>query len=208
MSQKQFAYGRVSTKDQNEDRQILDFIEYGIAERDIFIDKQSGRSFNRTNYLVLRDNILRKGDVLVVKSIDRFGRNYTAIRQEWEYITKTIGADIIVLDTPILNTTQFKDLLGNVITDIVLAVLSFGAQLEVDTKSQAQKEGIAAAHLKGVKFGRPRAMPIGWDEWFPKWNAGEITAVQCYTRMGISRSTFYRLVAALDSEAEDKEAER
>ena len=199
MGQKQFAYGRVSSKDQNEDRQILDFIEYGINERDIFIDKQSGRSFNRTNYLVLRDSILREGDVLVVKSIDRFGRNYTAIRQEWEYITKSIGADIIVLDTPILNTTQFKDLLGNVITDIVLAVLSFGAQLEVDTKSQAQKEGIAAAHLKGVKFGRPRAMPKDWDTWYSKWKAGEITAVQCYNSMGISNSTFYRLVSVEES---------
>ena len=198
MGQKQFAYGRVSSKDQNEDRQILDFIEYGVNERDIFIDKQSGRSFNRTNYLVLRDSILREGDVLVVKSIDRFGRNYTAIRQEWEYITKTIGADIIVLDTPILNTTQFKDLLGNVITDIVLAVLSFGAQLEVDTKSQAQKEGIAAAHLKGVKFGRPHATPKDWDTWYGKWKSGEITAVQCYKGMGISKSTFYRLVTDVE----------
>ena len=178
MSQKKFAYGRVSSSDQNEDRQVLEFLEYGINERDIFIDKQSGRTFNRTNYLVLRDNILREGDVLVVKSIDRFGRNYSAIRTEWEYITKTIGADIVVLDTPILDTTQFKDLLGSVITDIVLAVLSFGAQLEVDTKSQAQREGIAAAHLRGVKFGRPRKQPKDWDIWYAKWHADEITANQ------------------------------
>ena len=194
MSQKKFAYGRVSSSDQNEDRQVLEFLEYGINERDIFIDKQSGRTFNRTNYLVLRDNILREGDVLVVKSIDRFGRNYSAIRTEWEYITKTIGADIVVLDTPILDTTQFKDLLGSVITDIVLAVLSFGAQLEVDTKSQAQREGIAAAHLRGVKFGRPRKQPKDWDLCYAKWKADEITANQCCREMGISRSTFYRLV--------------
>ena len=194
MSQKKFAYGRVSSSDQNEDRQVLEFLEYGINERDIFIDKQSGRTFNRTNYLVLRDNILREGDVLVVKSIDRFGRNYSAIRTEWEYITKTIGADIVVLDTPILDTTQFKDLLGSVITDIVLAVLSFGAQLEVDTKSQAQREGIAAAHLRGVKFRRPKKLPKDWDLWYTKWNADEITANQCCREMGISRSTFYRLV--------------
>ena len=194
MSQKKFAYGRVSSSDQNEDRQVLEFLEYGINERDIFIDKQSGRTFNRTNYLVLRDNILREGDVLVVKSIDRFGRNYSAIRTEWEYITKTIGADIVVLDTPILDTTQFKDLLGSVITDIVLAVLSFGAQLEVDTKSQAQREGIAAAHLRGVKFGRPRKQPKDWDIWYAKWHADEITANQCCREMGISRSTFSRLV--------------
>lgn len=194
MPQKMFGYGRVSSTDQNEDRQVLEFLEYGINERDIFIDKQSGRTFNRTNYLVLRDSILREGDILVVKSIDRFGRNYTAIRTEWEYITKTIRADIIVLDTPILNTTQFKDLLGNVITDIVLAVLSFGAQLEVDTKSQAQREGIAAAHLRGVKFGRPKKLPQDWNIWYPKWLANEITANQCCREMGISRSTFYRLV--------------
>ena len=194
MAQKKFAYGRVSSTDQNEDRQVLEFLEYGINERDIFIDKQSGRTFNRTNYMILRDNILRDGDVLVVKSIDRFGRNYSAIRTEWEYITKTIGADIVVLDTPILDTTQFKDLLGSVITDIVLAVLSFGAQLEVDTKSQAQREGIAAAHLRGVKFGRPKKLPQNWALWYPKWQANEITANQCCREMGISRSTFYRLV--------------
>jgi len=196
MASKKFAYGRVSSKDQHEDRQVLDFMEHGIDERDIYIDKQSGRTFERTNYLILRNNILREGDVLYVKSIDRFGRNYSGIRSEWEYITKTVKADIVVLDTPILDTTQFKDLLGNIITDIVLAVLAFGAQLEVDTKAQAQAEGIAAAHLKGVKFGRPRAAPKEWDTLYPTWKRGEITAADCFRRMGISRTTFYRLVKA------------
>lgn len=194
MASKKFGYARVSTSDQNEDRQVIDFINYGINERDIFIDKQSGRSFDRANYLALRNNILREGDVLVVKSIDRFGRNYSAIRAEWEHITKVVGADIEVLDTPMLNTTQFKDLLGTVITDIVLAVLSFGAQLEVDTKSKAQAEGIAAAHLRNVKFGRPRVTPTDWEIWYPRWVAGEITAVECYKQLGISASTFYRLI--------------
>ena len=189
-----YGYVRVSTKEQNIDRQLADMYNLGLTDSNIFIDKQSGRTFNRTNYMILRDNILREGDVLVVKSIDRFGRNYSAIRTEWEYITKTIGADIIVLDTPILDTTQFKDLLGSVITDIVLAVLSFGAQLEVDTKSQAQREGIAAAHMRGVKFGRPKKLPKDWDLWYAKWLANEITANQCCREMGISRSTFYRLV--------------
>ena len=96
---------------------------------------------------------MRNGDILVVKSIDRFGRNYSGIRTEWEYLTKTLGVDIVVLDTPILDTTRYKDLLGSVITDIVLAVLSFGAQLEVDTKSKAQAEGIAAAHLRVSNLG-------------------------------------------------------
>lgn len=163
MTTTEFGYVRVSTAGQNEDRQVIELLEYGIPERDIFVDKQSSRSFERSQYLVLRDNILRSGDILVVKSIDRFGRDYRGIRDEWVHITKTIGADIIVLDTPILDTTQFKDLLGNVITEIVLAVLSFGTQLEVDTKSQAQCGGIAAAHQKGVKFARPRALPTDWD---------------------------------------------
>lgn len=114
MSNKRFGYARVSTTDQNEDRQVLELLESGIEERDIYVDKQSGRSFERTNYLALRNTILRKGDVLVVKSIDRFGRNYSAIRAEWEFLTKTLGVDIVVLDTPILDTTQYKDLLGSV----------------------------------------------------------------------------------------------
>ena len=200
MSNKKFGYARVSTTDQNEDRQIFDLMEYGIAERDILVDKQSGRSFERTNYLVLRDSLLREGDILVVKSIDRFGRNYSAIRTEWEFLTKTLGVDIVVLDTPILDTTQYKDLLGNVITDIVLAVLSFGAQLEVDTKSKAQSEGIAAAHKRGVKFGRPKCVVNGWDTYYPQWKQGQITAVQCYKQLGISSSTFYRLVREYESE--------
>ena len=105
--------------EQNEDRQVLELLEYGIEERDIYVDKQSGRSFERTNYMSLRNSILRNGDILVVKSIDRFGRNYSGIRAEWEYLTKTLGVDIVVLDTPILDTTRYKDLLGSVITDIV-----------------------------------------------------------------------------------------
>ena len=146
------------------------------------------------------ESILRNGDILVVKSIDRFGRNYSGIRTEWEYLTKTLGVDIVVLDTPILDTTRYKDLLGSVITDIVLAVLSFGAQLEVDTKSKAQAEGIAAAHLKGVKFGRPKCSVKDWDIYYPKWKQGKITAVECYRQLGGSASTFYRLVHKFESE--------
>ena len=129
---------------------------------------------------------------------------YSAIRAEWEFLTKTLGVDIVVLDTHILDTTQYKDLLGSVITDIVLAVLSFGAQLEVDTKSKAQAEGIAAAHLKGVKFGRPRCTVEGWDTYYPQWKQGQITAVQCYKQLGISASTFYRLVRKYELEDESK----
>ena len=188
MSNKKFGYARVSTAEQNEDRQILDLLEYGIEERDIYVDKQSGRNFERTNYLALRNTILRSGDILVVKSIDRFGRNYSGIRTEWEYLTKTLGVDIVVLDTPILDTTRYKDL------------LAFGAQLEVDTKSKAQAEGIAAAHLKGVKFGHPRCMVKDWDIYYSQWKQGQITAVQCYKQLGISASTFYRLVRKYETE--------
>ena len=151
-----------------------------------------------------QNSILRSGDILVVKSIDRFGRNYSGIRAEWEYLTKTLGVDIVVLDTPILDTTRYKDLLGSVITDIVLAVLSFGAQLEVDTKSKAQAEGIAAAHLKGVKFGRPKCSVKDWDIYYPKWKQGKITAVECYRQLGVSASTFYRLVRKYELEDESE----
>lgn len=131
-------------------------------------------------------------------------QSYSAIRAEWEFLTKTLGVDIVVLDTPILDTAQYKDLLGSVITDIVLAVLSFGVQLEVDTKSKAQAEGIAAAHLKGVKFGRPRCTVEGWDTYYPQWKQGQITAVQCYKQLGISASTFYRLVRKYELEDESE----
>ena len=178
MSNKRFGYARVSTTDQNEDRQVLELLESGIEERDIYVDKQSGRSFERTNYLALRNTILRKGDVLVVKSIDRFGRNYSAIRAEWEFLTKTLGVDIVVLATPILDTTQYK--------------------------AKAQAEGIAAAHLKGVKFGRPRCTVEGWDTYYPQWKQGQITAVQCYKQLGISASTFYRLVRKYELEDESE----
>ena len=191
MSNKKFGYARVSTAEQNEDRQVLELLEYGIEERDIYVDKQSGRSFERTNYMSLRNSILRNGDILVVKSIDRFGRNYSGIRAEWEYLTKTLGVDIVVLDTPILDTTRYKDLLGSVITDIVLAVLSFGAQLEVDTKSKAQAEGIAAAKARGVKFGRPpRPLPDNFHAVYQRWRAGKITGTAAAKECGMPLATF------------------
>ena len=154
----------------------------------------------------LENGSIREGLVGMV-DLDAYDYNpgaTSAIRAEWEFLTKTLGVDIVVLDTPILDTTQYKDLLGSVITDIVLAVLSFGAQLEVDTKSKAQAEGIAAAHLKGVKFGRPRCTVEGWDTYYPQWKQGQITAVQCYKQLGISASTFYRLVRKYELEDESE----
>ena len=148
MTHKKFGYARVSTSKQSTDQQALELLEYGIPERNIFLDKQASRGFERSQYLILRNETLRPKDILVVKSINCLGRDCRDIRDEWEHITKTIGADIIVLDAPILDTTHHKGVRDGLITDIVLAVLSFGVQKEIESKSQAQRDGIDAAHQK------------------------------------------------------------
>ena len=155
MKSKVFGYGRVSSKDQNIERQLLAFKEYKIDERDIYIDKQSGKDFDRSNYNVLK-NVLRENDLLVIKSIDRLGRNYNMIIEEWKDITKNIKADIVVIDMPLLDTRNNKDLLGTFISDLVLQILSYVAEQERSFIKQRQKEGIENAKNKGIKFGRPR----------------------------------------------------
>ena len=155
MKNKIFGYVRVSSKEQNEDRQLIAFKEFGIDERDIYIDKQSGKDFNREQYNVLK-HILRENDVLVIKSIDRLGRNYNMIIDEWKDITKNIKADIVVLDMPLLDTRNNKDLLGTFISDLILQILSYVAEQERTFIRQRQKEGIAAAKNNNVKFGRPK----------------------------------------------------
>ena len=149
-----YGYARVSAITQKEDRQIDELIRYGVNFDNIFIDKQSGKNFKRPQYLKLYRK-LKKGDLLVIKSIDRLGRNYNEILFEWQKITKTKGADIIVLDMPLLDTTQSKDLLGSFISDLVLQLLSFVAENERANILQRQREGIIAAKKRGVKFGRP-----------------------------------------------------
>lgn len=178
MAGNMYAYIRVSTKDQNEDRQIDALKGLNVPESNIFIDKQSGKDFNRPQYQRLARR-LKKDDVMYVKSIDRLGRNYAEIIEEWGKITKKKGADIVVLDMPLLDTRRGKDLMGTFLADIVLQVLSFVAQTERENIKQRQKEGIAAAKARGVRFGRPEApLPERYGEVVTKWKNGMITGAE------------------------------
>lgn len=185
-----YGYIRVSTKDQNEDRQIIAMRNFGASK--LYIEKQSGKDFNRPHYKMLI-NKLKKGDVLVVKSIDRFGRNYDEILEQWRYITKEKGADIVVLDMPLLDTRKGKDLIGTLISDIVLQLLSYVAQTEREFIRQRQREGIDAAKARGVKFGRvPMERPSEYDVVCALWRQGEISAREAGRRLNITYKTFLR----------------
>ena len=185
-------YARVSTVNQNEDRQILDLTGYGVPEQNIYIDKQSGKDFKRPQYAKMFRR-LKRDDVLVVKSIDRLGRNYTEILDEWKRITHKKGADIVVLDMPLLDTTKSKDLLGTFIADLVLQLLSFVAENERINIRQRQAEGIAAAKLRGKKFGRPAIkMPEEFEEICRRCERGELSTRQAAELLRISHTTFYR----------------
>jgi DNA invertase Pin-like site-specific DNA recombinase len=191
---KVFGYVRVSSVDQNTARQLKDLKDLGINEREIYIDKVSGKNFNRPEYQTLKTN-LRKGDLLYIKSIDRFGRNSKEIKQEWEDITQNIGCDIKVLDMPMLDTTQFKDLIGNFVSNLVLEVLSFVAEQERENIKKRQAEGIAIAQAQGKHMGRPNAeYPNNFKEIYAKWNKGKITGVKAMELMNIKKTTFYKLV--------------
>lgn len=186
-----FGYARVSSRDQNLDRQIDALVEFGVEERQIFCDKASGKDFNRPRYRSLMRK-LRPEDTLVIKSIDRLGRNYEEILEEWRYITKKRKASIVVLDMPLLDTrVSTGNLTGVFISDIMLQLLSYVAQVERENTHQRQMEGIAAAQARGVRFGRPR---IEKPDCFPKlknaYLAGEITRRQAAEYMDVSRSTF------------------
>lgn len=194
MKNKIFGYVRVSSKEQNEDRQLIAFKDFGIDERDIYIDKQSGKDFNREQYNILK-HILRENDVLVIKSIDRLGRNYNMIIDEWKDITKNIKADIVVLDMPLLDTRNNKDLLGTFISDLILQILSYVAEQERTFIKQRQKEGIAAAKNNNVKFGRPKIeKPQNFDIVVNKWKNKEIKAKEAIEMLGLKPNTFYNLV--------------
>lgn len=195
MNTKQFGYARVSTKDQNLDRQIKELLEQGINEREIYADKQSGKDFNRPKYQALK-NVLREGDTLIIKSIDRLGRNYIEILNEWKEITKDIKANIKVLDMPLLDTTQNPETLtGTFVADLVLQILSYVAQTERDFNKKRQAEGIAIAKEKGKHLGRPKAeKPDNWNEVIKQWENGEITAVKAMELTGTTKSTFYKLL--------------
>lgn len=185
-----YGYIRVSTKEQNELRQVLALREAGIADRNIFLDKQSGKDFERQNYKKLMRKI-KSGDTLVIKSIDRLGRNYDEILEQWRIITKEKGAAIVVLDMPLLDTQKNKDPTGTLIADIVLQLLSYVAQTEREFIRQRQAEGIAAAKLQGVRFGRkPREKPPEYGSLKELWARGEISAREAARRLGITHRTF------------------
>lgn len=183
-------YIRVSSKDQNEARQIDAMRAAGIPDSCIFIDKQSGKDFNRPAYRrMLRS--MRKDDLLYIKSIDRLGRNYNEILEQWRYITKTKGADIVVLDMPLLDTRKGKDLIGTLISDIVLQLLSYVAQTEREFIKQRQREGIDAAKARGIKFGRPaKNRPPEFAYYKKLFLSGMISARKAAKYLGITHKTF------------------
>lgn len=190
MSSHFYGYIRVSSVDQNEARQIVELTRYGIIEKNIFMDKQSGKDFNRPQYQKLKRK-LKAGDVLVVKSIDRLGRNYEEIQIEWRQIVKEIKADIVVLDMPILDTRTNKDLIGTLISDIVLQLLSYVAQAERENIRQRQAEGIAAARARGVHLGRvAKPMPEGFADVFEAWESKRVTRKEALERLGVSSNQF------------------
>ena len=194
MKNKIFGYGRVSSKDQNEDRQIAEFKKLNIEDRDIFIDKKSGKDFDRENYNILK-TILREGDLLVVDSIDRLGRDYNMILEEWRDITKRIKADIKVIDMPLLDTTLHKDLLGTFVCDLVLQVLSFNAHKQRESINRNQRKGIDVAKEKGVKFGRPKIeKPQNFDIIVNQWKNKEIKTKEAMEILGLKPNTFYNMV--------------
>ena len=190
---KTFAYCRVSSTDQNEDRQVEAMLELGINERDIFIDKCSGKNFDRPQYQALKLQ-LREGDVLVIKSIDRLGRNYKQICEEWREIVRDIKANIKVVDMPILDTTRTDGLIGEVISDIVLQLLGYVAEQERAFIKQRQAEGIKLAKEKGKRLGKPPIQyPDNWKDVYKIWKSGSITAREAMKRLNLKPTSFYKL---------------
>ena len=189
----QFAYIRVSTKEQHTDRQLAALEPYHIPSKNIYCDYQSGKDFSRPAYQKLLKRI-KPQDLLIIKSIDRLGRNYSEILNQWQYITKTIHADILVIDMPLLDTREKEgDLTGVFVADLVLQILAYVAQTERDFIRQRQAEGISAAKAKGVRFGRPRmTISAEFDFYCAQWQAGAVTLREAAERLGISHTTFYR----------------
>lgn len=187
-----YGYVRVSSTDQNEDRQMLEMQHLKVKKRNVFMDKQSGKDFNRPNYQLLLSK-LKKGDLLYVKSIDRLGRNYKEILEEWRLLTKEMEVDVVVIDMPLLDTRVYKDLMGTFIADLVLQVLSFVAENERINIRKRQEEGIRAAKLKGVEFGRPMIeVPDNFGNLVKQWERGHIRAEDVAKECNMSIATFYR----------------
>lgn len=197
-----YGYIRVSTREQNEDRQFIALREVGINEENIFMDKLSGKDFNRPAYRRMIRKF-KKDDMLYIKSIDRLGRNYEEILEEWRTLTKEKKIDIVVLDMPLLDTRRGKDLMGTFLSDIVLQVLSFVAENERANIRQRQAEGIAAAKMRGVKFGRPpRKLPKNFSDVHRRWRAGVITLRMAADLCQMPVGTFYGIVRRVETEKE------
>lgn len=185
-----YGYVRVSSIDQNEDRQIIAMRQKAVPYENIFMDKQSGKNFERPNYMKLM-NKLKAGDLLYILSIDRLGRNYEEIQNQWKFIIKEIGVDICVIDMPLLDTRNGKDLMGTFIADLVLQILSFVAENERNNIRKRQAEGIAAAKSRGVKFGRPpHPLPENFYSVYQHFKAGEITCSDAARTLGMPISSF------------------
>jgi len=195
MENRKFGYCRISSADQNEHRQIVALKEFGISERDIYIDKQSGKDFHRSQYQLMLNNI-RAGDLVVFLSLDRMGRNYTEIQEQWRYIVHERKADIKILDMELLDTrAENQSLDRKFICDLVLQILSYVAEKERINIRSRQQQGIALAKQNQVKFGRPKIQkPENWDIVISDWKDGKITAKTAMNLLGLKRSTFYQLV--------------
>lgn len=190
---KYYGYVRVSTREQHEDRQVSKLLEAGVPEENLFLDKQSGKNFERENYKRMME-VLDSETVLFILSIDRLGRNYKEIIEQWKIITQEKGADIVVLDMPLLDTRSQKDLLGTLISDLVLTILSYVAQTERDFIRERQTEGIACAKRKGVKFGRPKTrIPDNFYAISQLYKEGRLTIKEASARCGMAKTTFWRI---------------
>ncbi len=198
--QKTYSYIRVSSKDQNEGRQLEEMRKLGIPEERIFIDKQSGKDFNRAEYQTLKRMLKDSpGSLLIIMSIDRLGRNYKEIVKEWKELIDECKADIKVLDMPLLDTTQYKDLLGTFISDLILQVLSFVAEQERNNIKKRQEQGIALAKAENKHLGRPKAeITEEYITEYKRWKNGEITATQAMINSNTKRNTFYKLAKVME----------
>ncbi len=189
---REYGYVRVSSKQQHTDRQIQALIEKGVDERFIFVDKQSGKDFNREQYQILK-NALRNGDTLYIKSLDRLGRNYSQMKTEFASLVE-LGVNIVILDMPLIDTREKDDLMKRFLNDIVIQVLSFVAESERSFSKERQFEGIKCAKARGVKFGRPRIdYPENWNSVIKRWENKEISGVQAQRELGLKHNTFYNL---------------
>lgn len=193
-----YGYIRVSSVEQNEDRQLIEMAKLQVPKNNLFIDKESGKDFDRPNYQKMIRKLKEK-DVLFILSIDRLGRNYEEVQEQWRYLTKELKVDICVIDMPLLDTRGSKDLMGTFIADMVLQILSFVAQSERDSIKERQAQGIAAAHAKGIHLGRPVIeMPDNFIELVNKWKDNEISIDELVQILNVSKSTIYRRVKDMD----------